>query len=149
MRQGSSRRGNGGQACGTGRARDPATVWCAAAALVLALTGALTGPLAGGPAVARDLDGHPDASPEISQWVNGLKNQSGVSCCATADGWKPEAVEWDFDRGGYRVRIEGRWVDVADEAVIHGPNRLGHAEVWYYHVDGLPRVRCFLPGEGM
>ena len=45
--------------------------------------------------------------------------------------------------------IEGHWVDVPDETVIHGPNKLGHAEVWYYHVNGLPAVRCFLPGEGM
>jgi hypothetical protein len=100
-------------------------------------------------ASGRDLDHHDNVSPEIHAWVNGLKNQTGVSCCATADGWKPEAVEWDFDKHGYRVQIEGKWVDVADEAVIHGPNKLGHAEVWYYHVDGLPKVRCFLPGEGM
>jgi hypothetical protein len=33
--------------------------------------------------------------------------------------------------------------------VIHGPNKLGHAEVWFYHIDGLPAIRCFLPGEGM
>ena len=47
------------------------------------------------------------------------------------------------------MRIEDHWVDVPAEAVIHGPNTLGHAEVRYYHVDGLPAVRCFLPGEGM
>lgn len=101
------------------------------------------------PAVAHDLDPHPNVSPEVQAWVESLKNQSGVACCATADGWRPQAVEWDFDRKGYRVQIEGKWVDVGDEAVIHGPNKLGHAEVWYYHVDGQPKVRCFLPGEGM
>ncbi len=105
--------------------------------------------LIGRPAVARDMDQHDNVSPEIQAWVTGLKNGSGVSCCATADGWKPEVVQWDFDKHGYKVQIEGHWVDVPDEAVIHGPNKLGHAEVWYYHLDGVPRVRCFLPGEGL
>ncbi len=106
--------------------------------------------LLGGPAAsARDLDKTDHNSPEIRDWVTALKNGNGVSCCATADGWKPEAVEWDFDTKGYRVQIEGKWVPVDEQAVIHGPNRLGHAEVWFYHVDGLPKVRCFLPGEGM
>jgi hypothetical protein len=113
-----------------------------AIALILAL-------LAGLPALARDLDKHDNVSPEIRDWVTSLKNGNGVACCATADGWKPEAVEWDVDRHGYRVQIEGHWVDVSEDAVIHGPNKLGHAEVWYYHIDGLPKVRCFLPGEGM
>lgn len=98
---------------------------------------------------ARDLDQHDNVSPAIRQWVTGLKNLNGVSCCATADGWKPESVEWDTTTKGYKVLIENKWVEVPAEAVIHGPNKLGHAEVWYYHVDGLPAVRCFLPGEGM
>ena len=95
---------------------------------------------------AHDLDKHDNNSPEIRQWVTGLKNGTGVACCATADGWKPESVQWDMGTKGYKVMIEGVWVDVADDAVIRGPNKLGHAEVWYYHVDGLPKVRCFLPG---
>ena len=92
---------------------------------------------------------HDNVSPEVKDWVQSLKNQNGVACCATADGWTPAAVEWDTDAHGYRVLLEGKWVAVGPEAVIYGPNKLGHAEVWYYHVDGLPKVRCFLPGEGM
>jgi len=69
-----------------------------------------------------------------------LHNGPGVACCATADGWKPQLVEWDTTKKGYRVMIEGHWIDVPDETVIHGPNKLGHAEVWYYHVNGLPAV---------
>jgi len=98
-------------------------------------------------ALARDLDQHDNVLPEIQAWVTGLKNGNGVSCCATADGWKPEAVQWDINKHGYVVQIEGHWVDVDPDAVIHGPNKLGHAEVWYYHVDGMPKVRCFLPGQ--
>jgi hypothetical protein len=100
-------------------------------------------------AYARDLDKTDNNSPEIKAWVTSLKNGPGVACCATADGWRPKEVEWDVSRQGYRVMIEGHWVDVPEETVIHGPNKLGHAEVWYYHVNGLPAVRCFLPGEGM
>ncbi|HLG88467.1 MAG TPA: hypothetical protein VKZ79_14875 [Alphaproteobacteria bacterium] len=101
------------------------------------------------PALARDLDRTDHNSPEVQAWVKSLANTSGVACCATADGWRPREVEWDTTTHGYRVLIENHWVDVPDNAVIHGPNKLGHAEVWYYHVDGLPAVRCFLPGEGM
>lgn len=98
---------------------------------------------------ARDMEQHDNVPAAIRQWVTGLKNKSGVSCCATADGWTPKAVQWDTTTKGYKVLIEDKWIDVPDDAVIHGPNKLGHAEVWYYHVDGLPMVRCFLPGEGM
>lgn len=106
--------------------------------------------LAGGLAVkARDLDKTDHNSPEVSKWVTSLKNGSGVGCCATADGWKPEQIEWDTDKKGYRVMIEGHWIEVPPDTVITGPNKLGHAEVWYYHIDGLPAIRCFLPGEGM
>ena len=101
------------------------------------------------PVAAHDMEHHDNASPEIKNWVEALKNQNGVACCATADGWTPQAVQWDTDTRGYRVMVEGKWVAVDPEAVIYGPNKLGHAEVWYYHVDGLPKIRCFLPGEGM
>jgi hypothetical protein len=50
------------------------------------------------------------------------------------------------------VRIEGRWWDVPDEAVINEPNRAGRTMVWpvYYRaVSTLVRVeiRCFIPGS--
>ena len=112
--------------------------------LALLLAGAALGV-----ASARDMDKTDHNSPEVKAWVLSLKNGPGVACCATADGWRPQDVEWDVSRKGYRVKIEDHWVDVPDETVIHGPNKLGHAEVWYYHVNGLPAVRCFLPGEGM
>jgi hypothetical protein len=112
------------------------------------LVAAALGPIAA-PSNAHDLDKTDHNSPEVSAWVTSLKNGPGVSCCATADGWKPQRVEWDTTKKGYRVLIEDHWVDVPDETVIKGPNKLGHAEVWYYHLNGLPAVRCFLPGEGM
>jgi len=101
------------------------------------------------PTAARDMDKKDNLSPEIHHWVLDLKNGNGVACCATADGWRPQLVEWDTTKKGYKVMIEDKWVEVPDNAVIRGPNKLGHAEVWYYHVDGLPVVRCFLPGAEM
>ena len=32
--------------------------------------------------------------------------------------------------GHYRVRIEGDWVDVPEDAVITEPNRVGRTMVW-------------------
>ena len=51
----------------------------------------------------------------------------------------------------YRVKIEGEWVDVPDEALVEVPNRFGSAVVWYSWSWTLERkkefqIRCFLPG---
>jgi len=50
-----------------------------------------------------------------------------------------------------RVRIEGEWWDVPDEAVIKEPNRAGRTMVWpvYHWAVGAPlrlEIRCFMPG---
>ena len=43
----------------------------------------------------------------------------------------PSATSIGKAKGGhYRVRIEGEWVDVPDEAVITEPNRVGRTMVW-------------------
>jgi hypothetical protein len=47
--------------------------------------------------------------------------------------------------GHYRVRIDGEWVDVLNEAVVFGPNRAGRTMVWPYYLDGHPKARCFMP----
>jgi hypothetical protein len=96
---------------------------------------------------ARDLGQYSHIDPQIKTWVEGLKNQEGVGCCATADGFPAEA-EWDMEGNHYRVRIDGEWQDVPPQAVISEPNRLGHATVWYWYRDGKPQIRCFLPGSG-
>lgn len=86
-------------------------------------------------------------SPEIQRWVQGLTNQDGMGCCATADGYLPDDVEWDTKEGHYRVFIRGIWVVVPDRTVIHEPNKLGFAMVWYYMLDGNVIIRCFLRGN--
>ena len=51
-------------------------------------------------------------------------------------------------RGGhYRVRIEGEWVDVPEEAVITEPNRVGRTMVWPIRGYLGLTIRCFMPGS--
>jgi hypothetical protein len=103
-------------------------------------------------APARDRGQYRDVDPALRQWIEGLKDKAGQGCCDTADGY-PAEYEWDIAGKRYRVRIEGEWYVVPDEAVIDGPNKLGYATVWYWaewDVDGgmIAHIRCFLPGPG-
>lgn len=98
-------------------------------------------------AFARDDGRYSQTDPEIKAWVHGLKDKNGAGCCDTADGY-PAEVDWDTDTGRYRVRIDGEWYVVPDDAVLEEPNRIGYATVWYWHKDGVPQIRCFLPGGG-
>src|SRR5262245_51830953 len=45
-------------------------------------------------------------SPEVRAWANTLENKLGQGCCSTADGWKPQDVEYDMKDNKYRVKIE-------------------------------------------
>lgn len=101
------------------------------------------------PAHARD-DGRYAQSP-LKPWFDSLKSGKGP-CCSDADGTALKDVDWDTKEGHYRVRIEGNWIDVPDDAVIKEPNRVGMTMVWpiYYRVMGAPvriDIRCFLPGS--
>jgi hypothetical protein len=91
-------------------------------------------------------DGRHANSP-LKEWVKGLKDKLGNGCCDTADGF-PADVEWDTERERYRVRIEGKWYVVPDSAVLSEPNKLGYPMVWYWRKDGVPQIRCFIPGAG-
>ena len=92
-------------------------------------------------------------SPELKAWANSLDNTLGEACCATADGWKPEEVEYDMKDNNYRVKIEGEWHVVPPYAVIKRPNKFGFPVVWYYKtwLNGIKPsilIRCFIPGAG-
>jgi hypothetical protein len=104
--------------------------------------------LASASTYARDNGQYADVAPEIKTWIEGLTDHQGHGCCATADGFRPEEVEWDIAKGAYRVMISGHWINVPDGAVIKEPNRIGFALVWYYTDDGAVVIRCFLPGSG-
>lgn len=119
------------------------TRWLILAAALIGLALLLLYPPAR--AGARD-DGRYAQSP-LKDWVNGLKNKNNQGCCDTSDGF-PADVEWDTDHDRYRVRIDGLWYPVPPDAVLTEPNKLGYPMVWYWHKDGVPQIRCFIPGAG-
>jgi len=91
-----------------------------------------------------------ESTADVQDWAHHLKSRGGGMCCSGADG-QPAEAEWDNDQGHYRVKIEGKWIDVPDEAVIKEPNKFGYAVVWWYKIwmgtgDLQPAVRCFIPG---
>jgi hypothetical protein len=109
-------------------------------ALVAMLTAA-----AAYPAHARDPDGRYANSP-LKQWFDSLKSGKGP-CCSDADGTAVSDVDWESSNGHYRVRIEGEWVEVPDDAVITEPNRVGRTMVWPIRGYGGLTIRCFMPGS--
>ncbi len=92
---------------------------------------------------------HDRAHPELDSWFMRLQSKNKVSCCEGSDATRVEDADWDSKDGHYRVRLEGEWVDVPDEAVIEEPNKAGVVLVWPWRVNGkLDHVRCFLPASG-
>src|SRR5215467_6480559 len=117
-----------------------------ALALAVCLSGLVLAPYM---LAARDLDGRYANSP-LKSWFESLHSRKGP-CCSDADGTALSDVDWEARDGHYRVRIEGQWWDVPEEAVIREPNRAGRTMVWpiYYNATNHPlrvEVRCFIPG---
>jgi hypothetical protein len=105
------------------------------------------------PAGAADHGQLGPTSPDVKAWASTLENKLKEGCCSTADGWKPEEVEYDMKGNKYRVKIDGEWYEVPPDAVVNVPNRFGFAVVWYYRswVNGIKpsvSIRCFIPGAG-
>jgi hypothetical protein len=98
---------------------------------------------------ARDLDGkYEKQDPILHAWFDQLRSKKGL-CCSFADGVSVADVDWDTKDGHYRVRLDGKWVDVPDVALVTEPNRIGTAVVWpYQDLNGVLQIRCFLPGAG-
>jgi hypothetical protein len=94
---------------------------------------------------ARDPDGRYAHSP-LKEWFDSLRSGKGP-CCSDADGSAVSDVDWESRNGHYRVRIEGEWFDVPEEAVITEPNRIGRTMVWPLHGYGGLTIRCFMPGS--
>jgi hypothetical protein len=95
---------------------------------------------------ARDRGQYANSSPELRAWFEGLKSGKGP-CCSDADGTAVSDVDWESGNGHYRVRLEGQWVDVPDEAVITEPNRIGRTMVWPLRGYLGLTIRCFMPGS--
>lgn len=96
------------------------------------------------PIRARDLDGRYAASP-LKQWFDSLRSGKGP-CCSDADGSAVSDADWESKNGRYRVRLEGEWHDVPDDALITEPNRVGRTMVWPIKGYGGLTIRCFMPG---
>jgi hypothetical protein len=95
---------------------------------------------------ARDRGQYANSSPELKAWFDGLRSAKGP-CCSDADGSAVSDVDWESNGGHYRVRLQGQWIDVPDDAVITEPNRVGRTMVWpMYGYLGIS-IRCFMPGS--
>jgi hypothetical protein len=79
-------------------------------------------------ASARDLDGRYANSP-LKPWFDTLASKKGL-CCSDADGTALSDVDWETKDGRYRVRLDGDWHNVPDDAVVTEPNRAGRTMVW-------------------
>jgi hypothetical protein len=93
---------------------------------------------------ARD-DGRYANSP-LKSWFDSLKSARGP-CCSDADGFAVADPDWDLQGNHYRVRLDGEWIEVPDDAVIKEPNRSGRTMVWPIKGTTGTSIRCFLPGN--
>jgi hypothetical protein len=97
-------------------------------------------------AAARDSGQWPNATPAMKNWFNNQQSPGGGFCCSIADGYP---AEWRTGEIGYEVFIDGVWVPVPADTILYGTsNPTGSAVVWYSHSNGVPVVRCFVPGDG-
>jgi len=97
-------------------------------------------------AFGRDLDGRYADSP-LHDWFNHLASGKGL-CCSMADGEVVVDADWESKDGHYRVKVDGKWWNVDDEAVITEPNKAGRTMVWPMRFDHMVGIRCFIPGAG-
>jgi hypothetical protein len=95
---------------------------------------------------ARDRGQYAATSPELKSWFDSLRSGKGP-CCSDADGSAVSDVDWESSSGHYKVRLDGAWLDVPDDAVITGPNRVGRTMVWPMRGTAGVSIRCFMPGS--
>lgn len=89
---------------------------------------------------------HDHTRPELNSWFKGLKNKIKTPCCDGNDGKRVDDADWESKDGHYRVRIDGKWLDVPDSAIVDGPNLAGHTMVWPITGYMGTTIRCFMPG---
>ena len=94
---------------------------------------------------ARDMNGR-YANSALHDWFNQLASGKGP-CCSVADGQFVDDPDWELKNGHYRVYLDGRWIDVPDDAVVKSPNRVGRTVVWPLGSEDQTLIRCFLPGS--
>jgi len=72
---------------------------------------------------------HDPSRPELNTWFDQLASKKG-SCCSLTDGETVADPDWESKDGHYRVRLDGKWIDVPDDALITEPNLVGRTMVW-------------------
>jgi hypothetical protein len=65
---------------------------------------------------------------KIGLWF--ILYDNGVTKAQASTKLAPEMLGGESGNGHYRVRLDGEWVDVPDEAVITEPNRVGRTIAW-------------------
>jgi hypothetical protein len=105
--------------------------------------------------VAHDAHAHDDgryALSPLKSWFEHLSSSKGL-CCSYADGFVIDDPDWTVVSDAtkshvhYRVRINGPWIDVPDDALISEPNPVGKAMVWTVMSDFGMSIQCFMPGN--
>ena len=77
-----------------------------------------------------------------------VPGKPGNLCCNENDA---SEAEEDIRNGRYWTRWprHPQWIIVPDEAVIHNPNRNGAPVVWWWHENGILKIKCYAPGGGV
>lgn len=90
------------------------------------------------PAVAAPPEG---ADPSLGPWFQGLKRpDTNTSCCDVTD-CRPVESRTEGDR--YQALVDGKWIDIPNEKVIHpSSNPVGRAVL----CASPAMIYCFAPG---
>jgi hypothetical protein len=91
---------------------------------------------------------HDAKRPELDKWFDGLRSDAVGLCCTGKDYKELDDSDWDTVNSHYRVRLNGEWYDVPENAVVKEKNRFGRALVWtaFNGRTSMTVIRCFLPG---
>lgn len=86
----------------------------------------------------------PNANPAFSAWFGSLVDpNTNAPCCSLSD---CRTVEHRMARDHFEVEVEGRWVSVPEEKVLHRTdNPTGQAVLCWSRALG---ILCFVPGAG-
>lgn len=98
--------------------------------------------------LALNVHAHVASRPDLNGWFDSLYSEKSL-CCDFTEAESVQDVDWETKDGHYRVRIDGQWIDVPDNAVVKTPNKFGPAVVWPIRYQGkVYDIRCFIPGAG-
>ena len=86
----------------------------------------------------------PDANPASGAWFGSLVDpDTNAPCCSLSD---CRMVEHRMGRDHFEVEVEGHWVSVPEEKVLHrADNPTGQAVLCWSRALG---ILCFVPGTG-